>query len=354
MFFVELADDFAPDAIDAFEDAADLVGATFSRYPEPWTRLARIDGPEDALERLRAAWSSHPKVARTLTLDAEAPLVARERHGRTREVAMGDARFGGDEFVVVAGPCAVERRDQVLETAHAVARSGARGLRAGAHKPRTSPWEFQGLGQEGVELLAWAGAATGLPIVTEALDTAHVESMVPYVDVFQVGARNMQNFPLLRELGRQPRPVLLKRGAGNTLREWLAAAEYIVREGNEDVILCERGIRTFETANRYTLDLATALLARQRTWLPVVIDPSHATGRPSLIPAMSYAALAAGFDGLLVEVHPRPREALSDGPQALLPSAFDELMTTLRAIAPGLGRRIAPPRPDAPAHKVQP
>jgi 3-deoxy-7-phosphoheptulonate synthase len=348
MFFLEFR--LTPDVetLDALEDNAEQVGATFSRYPSPWERLARVDGPPVSLESLRDRWRLLPSVARILDLNAETPLVSRARHGRTRPVALTDGcAFGGDEFVVVAGPCAVERRDQVLETAQRTAAAGARGFRAGAHKPRTSPWEFQGLGQEGVELLAWAGRAAGLPVITEALDPAHVEPMIPWVDMFQVGARNMQNFPLLRALGQQPRPVLLKRGAGNTLREWLAAAEYLVKEGNEDVVLCERGIRTFETANRYTLDLATALLARQQSWLPVVIDPSHATGRPSLIPAMAAASLAAGFDGLLVEVHPRPAEALSDGPQALRPAEFDTLMDTLRAIAPPLGRTVAA-RADAP------
>ena len=246
--------------------------------------------------------------------------------------------IGGDGFVVMAGPCAVESRDQLLTAAGAVAAAGAVVLRGGAFKPRTSPDSFQGLGAEGLELLAEAAHATGLPVVTEVMDPRDVELVAQHAAILQIGSRNMQNFPLLREVGRQRLPVLLKRGAAATLEELLLAAEYVRREGNDAVILCERGVRSFDPSTRYLLDLAAVPALRQRSDLPIVVDPSHGTGHAALVAPMAKAALAAGADGLLIEVHAAPEQALCDGKQALRPAAFAALMADLRRLAPVLGR----------------
>jgi len=236
----------------------------------------------------------------------------------------------GEGFVVIAGPCSVEGEQQMLATAHAVKRCGADMLRGGAFKPRTSPYAFQGLGLKGLKILAQARRETGLPVVTEVLDTRHVPWVCEYADVVQIGARNMQNYSLLKEVGRCEKPVLLKRGMHATLEEWLNCAEYILSEGNPNVILCERGIRTFETYTRNTLDLSAVPALKEITHLPVIVDPSHATGRASLIPAMCLAAVSSGADGVMVEVHINPSEALSDREQALSPEEFDGLMRKIR------------------------
>ena len=235
-------------------------------------------------------------------------------------------------FALIAGPCAVESRDQMLNTAIAVADAGATMLRGGAFKPRTSPHSFQGLGRDGLALLAEAADATGLPVVTELTDVRELDAVLEVADTIQVGARNMQNFTLLRELGRAGRPVLLKRGPAATLDELLLAAEYVLAEGNEAVMLCERGIRTFERAYRFTLDLAAVPVLKERTELPVIVDPSHAAGRRDLVRPLSLAAAAAGADGVIVEVHPRPDEALSDGAQALTTAEFANYAYELRAL----------------------
>lgn len=248
-----------------------------------------------------------------------------------RAVALSkDVRFAPDVFVVVAGPCAVETKEQLLTVAARVAAAGAHALRGGAYKPRTSRHSFQGLGAAGLELLHAASQASGLPIVTEVLDPRDVERVSEVAQMLQVGSRNMQNFALLREVGRQPKPVLLKRGAAATIDEFLKAADYIVGEGNEQVVLCERGIRSFDPAVRNTLDLAAIPLLQQASPFPVVVDPSHGTGRRDLVAPMALAALAAGADGVMVEVHPHPAQALCDGPQALLPDDFAELMSRFR------------------------
>jgi 3-deoxy-7-phosphoheptulonate synthase len=249
-------------------------------------------------------------------------------------------RIGGESFAIIAGPCAVESREQLLETATAVARGGATMLRGGAYKPRTSPYAFQGLGGEGLRLLAEAKATTGLPVVTEVLEARSVEQVVEVADVLQIGARNMHNYPLLAEAGRSGHPVLLKRGFSSTLDELLMAAEYVLNEGNEAVILCERGIRTFETAYRFTLDLAAVPVLKERTALPVIVDPSHAAGRREFVTALSLAAAAAGADGLIVEVHPRPEEAICDGPQSLHASEFAGYVERVRAVAAAVGKRL--------------
>jgi 3-deoxy-7-phosphoheptulonate synthase len=261
------------------------------------------------------------------------------RTDSTRSViALGDVRFG-EGLVVIAGPCSVESEGQTLRIARAVKAGGAHMLRGGVFKPRTSPYAFQGLGLKGLKILKKAREETGLPVVSEVLDTRDVSWMSEYVDVLQVGARNMQNFSLLKEVGKSRKPVLLKRGMYSTLSEWLNCAEYILKEGNSQVILCERGIRTFENYTRNTLDLSAVPALRELTHLPVIVDPAHGTGRVGLIPAMSLAAVAAGADGIIVEVHDNPAAALSDGDQSLTPAQFSELarkVTALRAFMEGL------------------
>jgi 3-deoxy-7-phosphoheptulonate synthase len=253
---------------------------------------------------------------------------------------VGNIVFDENTFVVIAGPCAVESETQILASAKIVSDAGARLLRGGAFKARTSPHSFQGLGMEGVLHMRAAADACGIPMITEVLSEKDIERMEPYVDAFQVGSRNMDNTALLKDLGTIDKPIMLKRGFAATIKEWLLAAEYIRVGGNDKVFLCERGIRTFADSTRFTLDLAGAVLAKQESGLPVIVDPSHATGTPGLIPAMAAATLAAGLNGLMVEVHHNPDEALSDANQALHPSQFSEMMNTLRAIAPATGKTL--------------
>lgn len=268
-------------------------------------------------------------------------LVSRELKPEPTVVKVGGVAIGGPEVVVIAGPCAVESEEQILATARTVKAAGARILRGGAFKPRSSPYSFQGLGEEGLRLLALARAETGLPIVTEVLDVRTLETVAAQADMIQIGARNMQNFELLREVGVLKLPVLLKRGLSATIEEWLLAAEYIMREGNSQIVLCERGIRSFDTATRNTLDLAAVPLLHRLSHLPVIVDPSHATGKWRLVTPMSLAAVAAGADGLIIEVHPDPTAALSDGPQSLTPERFQGLMLKLRPVVAAMERSIA-------------
>ncbi|MDK2926533.1 MAG: 3-deoxy-7-phosphoheptulonate synthase [Bacillota bacterium] len=268
-------------------------------------------------------------------------LVSRELKPEPTVVKVGGVAIGGPEVVVIAGPCAVESEEQILATAQTVKAAGARILRGGAFKPRSSPYSFQGLGEEGLRLLALARAETGLPIVTEVLDVRTLETVAAQADMIQIGARNMQNFELLREVGVLKLPVLLKRGLSATIEEWLLAAEYIMREGNSQIVLCERGIRSFDTATRNTLDLAAVPLLHRLSHLPVIVDPSHATGKWRLVTPMSLAAVAAGADGLIIEVHPDPTAALSDGPQSLTPERFQGLMLKLRPVVAAMERSIA-------------
>jgi len=256
-------------------------------------------------------------------------------------VKVGDIEIGGKNIVIMAGPCAVESREQLFESAMAVKRAGAHFLRGGAYKPRTSPYSFQGLEEEGLKMLSEARELTGLKIVTEVMDVHSVEKVAEYADVLQIGARNMQNFSLLKAVGRMNKPVLLKRGLAATLEEWLSAAEYILNEGNKDVILCERGIRTFETYTRNTLDLSAVPAIKKLSHLPIIVDPSHGTGRWHLVPSMAKAAVAAGADGLIIEVHPDPKNALSDGPQSLTPDNFESLVKELKIIAEAVERELA-------------
>jgi 3-deoxy-7-phosphoheptulonate synthase len=248
--------------------------------------------------------------------------------------------LGSTAVVVMAGPCSVENRDQIQRAAEIVACAGAKILRGGAFKPRTSPYSFQGLGEEGLQLLREAADRNGLLVVSEVMDPTQIELVSQYADILQVGARNMQNFNLLRELGKRRKPVLLKRGISATIEELLLSAEYILSGGNYDVILCERGIRTFESATRNTMDISAIPVVKKLSHLPIIADPSHGTGRRDHVPALARAAVAAGADGLLVEVHPDPDRALSDGAQSLLPEQFVELMAQLRIIAPVVGRTL--------------
>ena len=260
-------------------------------------------------------------------------------------VRVGDVDVGGQRVVVMAGPCSVESRDQIERSAEIVARLGAQVIRGGAFKPRSSPYAFQGLGEDGLRMLREAADRNGLLVVSEVMDITQIPLVAQYADILQVGARNMQSFTLLRELGRLRKPVLLKRGISATIEELLLSAEYILAGGNYDVILCERGIRTFETYTRNTMDISAIPVVKKLSHLPIVADPSHGTGRRDKVAPMARAAVAAGADGLLIEVHPDPDHALSDGAQSLRPEQFEELMSQLRIIAPAVGRSIAEPRP---------
>jgi len=279
-------------------------------------------------------------VERTLPILRPFKLAGRDFHPQDTIVQVNGVTIGGQEVIVMAGPCAVESREQLLEAAHAVKKAGARVLRGGAFKPRTSPYDFQGLGEEGLHLLAEARQEVGIPVVTEVMDPQLVPLIATYADILQVGARSMQNYALLHAVGEAQCPVLLKRGMMSTVEELLMAAEYILSHGNERVILCERGIRTFETYTRNTLDINAIPVLKGLTHLPVVADPSHGTGKWELVGPAARAAVAAGADGLLIEVHPHPEQALSDGAQSLKPERFAALMGELRLVAAAVGRKI--------------
>ncbi|NLY75487.1 MAG: 3-deoxy-7-phosphoheptulonate synthase [Firmicutes bacterium] len=281
-----------------------------------------------------------PGVEKVIPILSPYKLVARDAKPEGTIVQAGSLKIGGGFFGVIAGPCAVESREQLLEVAAGLKQAGAGGLRGGAFKPRTSPYSFQGLEEKGLKFLAEARQKTGLPIVTELMNLTELDLVVKYTDIIQIGARNMQNFGLLRAVGRQSKPVLLKRGLAATVEEWLMAAEYIMSEGNPHVILCERGIRTFETATRNTLDLSAVTLVKSLSHLPVVVDPSHGTGKRKLVLPMAKAAVVAGADGLLIEVHPDPANALSDGEQSLDLSEFGHLITQIKVLVELEGRRL--------------
>jgi 3-deoxy-7-phosphoheptulonate synthase len=261
-------------------------------------------------------------------------------------VKVNEIRIGSSEVVIIAGPCSVENHEQLLETAKAVKSAGGVILRGGAFKPRSSPYNFQGLGEEGLKLLREVRKETGLPIVTEVMDTRLVEMVAGYTDILQVGSRNMHNYPLLKEVGMLHKPILLKRGMMATIEEFLLAAEYILNQGNDQVILCERGIRTFETTTRNTLDLSAVPMLKHLSHLPVIVDPSHGTGHRWMVPAMAKAAIAAGADGLIIEVHYKPEEALCDGQQSLSPDEFSHLMADLKKVAMAVGREVLMPQPS--------
>jgi 3-deoxy-7-phosphoheptulonate synthase len=267
-------------------------------------------------------------------------LASRTYKSENTVVAVGDVRIGGEEVIVMAGPCSAESEEQVEATAAAVKRAGAKILRGGAFKPRSSPYSFQGLGEAGLRMLRAASDRHDLKLITEVMEVSQIELIEGYADILQVGARNMQNFSLLRELGRAQKPVLLKRGISATIEEWLLSAEYVLAGGNKNVILCERGIRTFESFTRNTLDISAIPVVQQLSHLPVVADPSHGTGRRDKVASMARAAVAAGADGLIIEVHRDPDHALSDGAQSMFPAQFERLMAELRVIAPAIGRSI--------------
>ena len=293
-------------------------------------------------ERLLATLNleSSPHVESVKPILAPYKLVSREVHPHDTIVKIGSMALGGTGFKVIAGPCAVETMEQTLNTALAVKRSGASALRGGAYKPRTSPYGFNGHGPTGLKILQEAGREAGLPIVTEVMDTADVDRVAEHADALQIGARNMQNFALLHAVGKSGVPVVLKRGMTARIEEFLLAAEYLLAAGNEQVVLCERGIRTFETATRNTLDLNAIPLIKQKTHLPVIVDPSHGTGIRELVIPMALAAAACGADGLMVEVHENPAVALSDGAQSLYPDQFDGLMKALKPVVEAVGRRL--------------
>ncbi len=289
--------------------------------------------PRDEFVRL-------PGVDRVIPISKPYKLASREFHPEASQVTFGGVTLGGPGVVLIAGPCSVESRSQLLETAQAVKEAGAHALRGGAFKPRTSPYSFQGLGEKGLELLAEARQLTGLPVVTEVMSPEQVPLVARYADLLQIGARNMQNYSLLHAVGASGRPALLKRGLSATLDELLMAAEYILSHGNRQVALCERGIRTFETATRNTTDINAIPALKARTHLPVVLDPSHSTGHWEYVAAVARAGVAAGADGLIIEVHPRPEEALSDGGQSLKPERFAALVRQAAAIAAAVGRSL--------------
>ncbi len=288
-----------------------------------------------------------PGVERLTTISAPFKLASRESHPDDTIFQVGGYRIGGPEIIIMAGPCSVESRSQLLETAHAVKEAGAHILRGGAFKPRSSPYSFQGLGLKGLEILAEAREVYNMPIITEVMTPDAVAMIAEYADILQIGARNMQNFGLLHAVGRLQRPVLLKRGMMNSMEELLMSAEYILSGGNYQVMLCERGIRTFEKYTRNTFDLNAVPILKQLSHLPVIADPSHATGRWDAVMPMARAAIAAGADGIIVEVHPRPEEALSDGPQSLKPERFAELVRQVKRIAQALDRTVPDPAPIA-------
>jgi 3-deoxy-7-phosphoheptulonate synthase len=279
-------------------------------------------------------------VERTMAVSAPYKLASRQFHPQDTHVTLGNGKMGDNRVLVIAGPCSVESRDQLLETAHAVKEAGATALRGGAYKPRTSPYSFQGMGEKGLELLAEAREATGLPIVTEVMEPDAVPLVTKYADVLQIGARNMQNYALLNAAGESQHTVLLKRGMGSTMEELLMAAEYILSHGNNRVMLCERGIRTFETYTRNTFDVNAIPVLKSKTHLPVVADPSHAVGRWEYVTAIARAAVAAGADGLIVEVHCDPEHAMSDGAQSLRPDKFAKMMADVRRIAEAIDRTV--------------
>jgi 3-deoxy-7-phosphoheptulonate synthase len=293
---------------------------------------------------LRDSLELLPGVEQVIPVTKPYKLASREFHPLDTLVELDNVVIGGDEVVVMAGPCAIESEEQLFATAHAVKAAGATVLRGGAFKPRTSPYQFRGLGESGLKMLAQAGKETRMPVITEVMSADHVDLVAQYADILQIGARNMQNFVLLDEVGKTKKPVLLKRGPACSIQEWLLAAEYILAQGNDQVILCERGIRTFENYTRNTMDISSIPIIEKVSHLPIIADPSHATGKWYLVPPLALAAVAAGADGLLVEVHPNPDMALADGPQSLTFDNFSLLMSQLQSITKAVNRAVATPR----------
>ena len=335
---VVMRQDATPEQIRGVVEAVEARGYKAHPIPGAQRTAIGITGNKGAEEA--PVFETLPGVLEVIPVTHAYKLVSREVKPEDSVVKVGGVPIGGPELAVVAGPCAVESREQLLIVARAIKAAGAQILRGGAYKPRTSPYSFQGLGEEGLKLLAEAREATGLPVVTEALDSESMDLVERYADAIQIGARNMQNFSLLKRAGRARKPVVLKRGMSATLEEFLMSAEYILAEGNYQVILCERGVRTFSDHSRNTLDLAVVPAVKRMSHLPILVDPSHGTGRREKVAPLSRAAAAVGADGVMIEVHHDPNRALSDGPQSITPDMFEDLMRELRQIAPVIGRKL--------------
>ena len=304
------------------------------------TVIAAVGTPTQDEESVAEQVEALAGVERTVLVLKPYRFASREYRPEKSTVKVGDVVIGGNGFVMMAGPCTVESEEQLMETARAVKAAGATVLRGGAYKPSTSPYSFQGMGLDGLKILAQARAETGLPIITEVMHVGNIDVVCEYADILQIGTRNMQNYDLLIEISKVKKPVMLKRGMSSKIEEWLQAAEYIIKGGNDAVMLCERGVRTFETYTRNTLDLSAVLAVRELSHLPIVIDPSQGTGRSSMVPAMCKAAAAVGADGLLVEVHPNPEKALKDGAQSITIPAFQTMMRELQAVVSAVGRTM--------------
>jgi len=337
---IVMKQDATEEQIQAVMARIEAVGARAHRSPGEEVTVIGAIGDLEHVSRLELEGA--PGVEKVMPILKPYKLASAQiRHGEPSVLEIGGRKIGGEHFALIAGPCTVESREQVMTAAEVVKAAGATLYRGGAYKPRTSPYAFHGLGEEGLRLLAEAKEATGMPIVTELMDVRDLEPVLEVADVIQVGARNMQNYTLLTELGRAGRPVLLKRGLSATLEEWLNASEYILKEGNEAVMLCERGIRTFETAYRFTLDLTAVPVLKELTHLPVIVDPSHAAGRRALVEPLSLAAAAVGADGIIVEVHPKPDQAICDGPQQLYASDFPAYAAKVEAAANVAGKVLS-------------
>jgi 3-deoxy-7-phosphoheptulonate synthase len=328
----------SPDDIQRILELLESAGARGHASTSDLVTVIAVMGERDVVAGLPL--EAYPGVDKVLPILRPYKLVSREFRRSDTVVSVGGTMLGGGHVALIAGPCSVESRAQLLEAAAAAKAAGATMLRGGAFKPRTSPYAFQGLGLEALQILAEAREATGLPVVTELMDPRHLEAVARFSDIIQIGARNMQNFQLLSAVGEIDRPVLLKRGLAATIEELLMAAEYIVKEGNEMVILCERGIRTFETATRNTLDISAIPLIKQQSHLPVVVDPSHAAGKTDLVEPLSLAAIAAGADGLMIEMHPSPETALSDGAQSLDPNQFASVAARIQGMVGWVGKTL--------------
>jgi 3-deoxy-7-phosphoheptulonate synthase len=336
---IVMAPDATPEEIEKVENTIRELGYTPHAIVGVERKVIGAVGDERGKDRLQSI-ETMGGVESVFPILKPYKLASREVKSTNSVIQVGGVSIGGPAIAIIAGPCSVESKEQICTTAKLVKSSGASFLRGGAYKPRTSPYSFQGMEEDGLKLLAAAREVSGLPIVTEVMNPREIDLVAKYADVIQVGARNMQNFSLLKELGRVDKPILLKRGMMNTIKEFLMSAEYVLSEGNHQVILCERGIRTFETATRNTLDISCIPVLKKETHLPIIIDPSHATGHWDLVESMSRASIAAGADGLIIEVHPDPVKAFSDGPQSLKPEKFDRLMENLRPFAELMGRTL--------------
>ena len=336
---IVMAPDATPEEIEKVEDTIRKLGYTPHAIVGVERKVIGAVGDERGKDRLQSI-ETMGGVESVFPILKPYKLASREVKPSNSVIQADGVAIGGPAITIIAGPCSVESKEQICTTANLVKSSGANFLRGGAYKPRTSPYSFQGLEENGLKLLAAAKEVSGLPIVTEVMNPREIDLVAKYADIIQVGARNMQNFSLLKELGKINKPILLKRGMMNTIKEFLMSAEYVLSEGNQQVILCERGIRTFETATRNTLDISCIPVLKKETHLPIIIDPSHATGHWEMVESMSRASIAAGADGLIIEVHPDPVNAFSDGPQSLKPEKFSRLMENLRPFAELMGRTL--------------